>query len=85
MFGSEYTLSKRTALFARVAQVRDDAGNPYDAGVTTSAGTSLGSVQGGPDVVATNFGLRETPLFAGAGINPGGKATYVGAGIRHTF
>jgi len=31
------------------------------------------------------LGFREVPLFAGAGINPGGKTTYVGAGIRHVF
>ncbi len=88
MFGSEYTLSKRTALFARFVQVRDDAGDAFDAKFTTSVATgstNLGGIQGGPDVVATNLGFRETPLFAGAGINPGGKATYFGAGIRHSF
>jgi predicted porin len=79
MLGSEYTLSKRTALFARFVQIRDDAGNAADAGLPA------GSVVGGPDVIATNTGFRETPLFAGAGINPGGKSTYVGAGIRHSF
>jgi predicted porin len=81
MLGSEYTLSKRTALFARFVQIRDDAGDAANGGFSAA----LGNVQGGPDVVATSFGFRETPLFAGAGINPGGKATYFGAGIRHSF
>lgn len=77
MLGTEYGLSKRTALFARFVQVRDDAGEAANAGGF--------NVLGGPDVIATTFGFRETPLFAGAGINAGGKATYVGAGIRHSF
>lgn len=78
MLGAEYALSKRTALFARVVQIRDDEGKAADAGVGAP-------IQGGPDVIATAFGFRETPVFAGAGINPGGTARYVGAGIRHSF
>ena len=76
--GYQYALSKRTALFARVVQIRDDEGKAADAGVGAP-------IQGGPDVIATAFGFRETPVFAGAGINPGGTARYVGAGIRHSF
>lgn len=78
MLGAEYALSKRTSLFARAVQIRDDEGNAADAGVGAP-------IQGGPDVIATVFGFRETPVFAGAGINPGGTARYVGAGIRHSF
>lgn len=81
MLGAEYALSKRTTLYARAVQIRDDEGTAADAGF--AGGAVL--VQGGPDVVATSLGLRETPVFAGAGINPGGKATYIGAGIRHSF
>ncbi len=78
MLGAEYALSKRTAVFTRFVQVRDDEGS------ASSTGVSVAMV-GGPDVVGVAFGLREVPLFAGAGINPGGKSTYVGAGIRHSF
>jgi len=81
MLGAEYALSKRTTLYARAVQIRDDEGTAADAGF--AGGAVL--VQGGPDVVATSLGLRETPVFAGAGINPGGKATYIGAGVRHSF
>jgi predicted porin len=81
MLGAEYALSKRTTLYARAVQIRDDEGTAADAGFV--GGNVL--VQGGPDVVATSLGLRETPVFAGAGLNPGGKSTYFGAGIRHTF
>jgi predicted porin len=84
MLGTEYAFSKRTSLFARVAQIRDDEGTAASAGLTALTGATP-TVSGGPDVVATTFGFRETPVFAGAGINAGGKATYVGAGIRHAF
>lgn len=79
MLGAEYALSKRTSLYARAVQVRDDEGTAADAGL------AIGPMVGGPDVVATTLGFRETPLFAGAGINAGGKSTYFGAGIRHSF
>jgi len=81
MLGTEYALSKRTALFARAVQIRDDEGQRADAGLNAA----LGGIAGGPDVIATSFGFRETPLFAGAGINPGGTSRYIGAGIRHSF
>jgi len=77
--GAEYALSKRTTLYTRLVQIRDDEGE-----ASSKAGLAY-PVVGGPDVIATAFGFRETPVFAGAGINAGGKATYVGAGIRHTF
>lgn len=78
MLGAEYSLSKRTVLYTRLVQVKDDQGNAANAGLAAT-------VVGGPDVIATSFGFRETPLFAGASINAGGKATYIGAGIRHSF
>lgn len=81
MLGAEYALSKRTSLFTRVVQIRDDEGQAS----TGAALVGVGPVVGGPDVIATALGFRETPVFAGAGINAGGKATYIGAGIRHTF
>lgn len=80
MLGAEYAFSKRTTLYARAVQIRDDEGQASGA-----AGFSVGPIVGGPDVIATALGLRETPVFAGAGINPGGKSTYIGAGVRHSF
>src|SRR5690606_21749793 len=76
--GGDYDLSKRTTLFARLVQIKDDEGSAANAGFAAP-------VVGGPDVIATAVGFREVPVFAGAGINPGGKSTYIGAGIRHTF
>lgn len=89
MLGAEYALSKRTTLYARAVQIRDDEGKASNAAgfalATTPTPTPIGGVVGGPDVIATALGLRETPVFAGAGINPGGKSTYIGAGVRHSF
>ena len=87
MLGAEYALSKRTTLYARAVQIRDDEGTASDAAGFSAFGgaVTVGGVVGGPDVIATALGLRETPVFAGAGINPGGKTTYIGAGLRHTF
>lgn len=78
MLGAEYALSKRTTLYTRWVQIKDDEGSAANAGIGAP-------VVGGPDVIAVAAGFRETPVFAGAGINPGGKTTYFGAGIRHTF
>ncbi|MDI1258481.1 porin [Aquabacterium sp.] len=78
MLGAEYALSKRTSLYTRAVQVRDDEGTAASMGIAAP-------VVGGPDVIATAVGFRETPLFAGANINPGGKSTYFGVGIRHSF
>ncbi len=77
MLGADYALSKRTSLFTRVGQIKDSMGDAYTGGGPT--------IVGGPDVVGVNFGFRETPIFAGAGLNPDGKTTYVGFGVRHTF
>lgn len=83
MLGTEYALSKRTSLFARFVQIKDDEGQQADAGFR--AGPATLAVVGGPDVIATSLGFRETPVFAGAGLNAGGKSTYFGAGVRHSF
>ena len=96
MLGAEYALSKRTTLYARAVQIRDDEGQEssaagfaldvdHDGNPATPAIPTSVSVVGGPNVIATALGFRETPVFAGAGINPGGKSTYIGAGIRHSF
>jgi len=82
--------------YARAVQIRDDEGEVSNAaGLTVNnyevpnaggqtANVNVGVV-GGPDVITTALALREIPVFAGAGINPGGKTTYIGAGIRHSF
>jgi len=82
MLGADYALSKRTSLFTRVGQIRDDQGTPFAA---TALGAAGPSVAGGPDVIGVATGFRETPIFAGANINPDGKTTYIGMGIRHSF
>ena len=84
MLGAEYALSKRTTLYARAVQISDDEGKLANAGFVHPTFGQV-NIQGGPDVVATSLGFRETPVFAGANINPGGKATYIGAGVRHSF
>lgn len=90
MLGADYALSKRTTLYTRVGQLKDDAGNASNGlGLDNPhplapVGATLSTV-GGPDVFATAMGLREIPVFANGGINPGGKTTYVGAGVRHSF
>jgi len=80
MLGTDYALSKRTSLFARVGQIKDSKGNAYPTGQALAP-----AVVGGPDYVGVLMGFRETPIFAGAGINPDGRTSYVGLGIRHTF
>lgn len=85
MLGTDYALSKRTSLFARVGQIKDSEGNAFPYTVTTTGGTVNTAALGGPDYLGVAMGFRETPLFAGAGINPGGKTNYVGLGIRHSF
>lgn len=84
MLGAEYALSKRTTLYTRFVQIRDDEGDVSSAGFVHPLAGAVG-VQGGPDVIATSLGFRETPIFAGASLNPGGKSTYIGAGVRHSF
>lgn len=79
MLGADYALSKRTSLFTRVGQIKDKQGDAF------ATGGTAGSVVGGPDVIGVATGFRETPVFAGAGINPNGKTTYVGLGVRHSF
>lgn len=84
MLGTDYALSKRTSLFARVGQIKDSEGTAYSYNALTPAPVAQ-SALGGPDVLGVAMGFRETPIFAGANINPGGKTTYVGMGIRHSF
>lgn len=82
MLGADYALSKRTSLFTRVGQIKDSQGDAY---AYTVGGVVPQTITGGPDYVGVAMGFRETPIFAGTGINPNGKTTYVGLGVRHTF
>jgi predicted porin len=81
MLGTDYALSKRTSLFVRVGQIKDSKGDAY---AYTVAGNPT-AIAGGPDYIGVAMGFRETPLFAGAGINPDGKTQYIGMGMRHSF
>lgn len=75
VLGTDYLLSKRTALYARYGYLKDDAGN-------AALG---GQLSGGPEPILVGTGLREVPVWNGVGVNPGGKSTTLGVGIRHTF
>jgi len=81
----DYNLSKRTALYARVGQARDKAGDAVNTSSAAGGGTVPLGVHGGPFSGLTSLGSSEIPMFAGAGLNAGGKTSYVGVGIRHTF
>lgn len=73
MLGAEYEVSKRTVLYTRLGQVKDSAGN------------TVQGLAGGPDFIGVLLGYRETPVFAGAGVTPGGRTSTVAMGIRHSF
>lgn len=73
MLGAEYEVSKRTVLYSRLGQVKD------------SAGQTVAGLSGGPDFIGVLLGYRELPLFAGAGITPGGRTTTAAVGVRHSF
>lgn len=75
VLGVDYLLSKRTAIYSRYGYLKDDAGN-------AALG---GQLSGGPEPILSGTGLREVPVWNGVGVNPGGKATTFGVGIRHTF
>lgn len=79
MFGAEYNLSKRTALYARVGQIKDDRGN-----VVRSAVSPIG-LAGGPAVLLVPLGSLEVPYFSGAGASMDATTRLVGIGLRHSF
>ncbi len=75
VLGADYSLSKRTALYARYGHLKDKQG--------TSIGPAL--ISGGPEPFLTATGLRETPAWNGIGVNAGGKSDVLAIGIRHSF
>lgn len=78
VIGADYLLSKRTALYTRLGWLKDDEGNS----ILVGPGARL---NGGPEPFLVATGLREVPVWNGVGVNPGGKSTTFGVGIRHTF
>lgn len=80
MLIGDYNFSKRTRLYIRAGQSKDDRGNI----VATHA---LGQVAlaGGPFPLLTGLGSLETPFFSGGGANVDGKTTVVAIGVRHQF
>lgn len=81
MLGADYNLSKRTAIFARAGQVKDDRGDISN-GIAAFGGAGLA---GGPVALLVPLGSTEVPLFSGAGMNIDAKTKMFGVGIRHSF
>lgn len=75
VLGADYALSKRTAIYTRYGWLKDDKGKSLAGGL----------INGGPEPLLVASGLREVPVWNGVGVNPGGKSTTFGVGIRHTF
>jgi predicted porin len=85
MLIGDYNLSKRTRLYIRAGQMKDDRGNVTQTGPQTGATTGALPVAGGPFPLLTGLGSLETPFFSGGGANIDAKTTVVGVGIRHQF
>lgn len=80
MLIGDYNFSKRTRLYIRAGQSKDDRGNV----VRTGPGGAL-TLAGGPFPLLTGLGNLETPFFSGGGANIDAKTTVVAIGIRHQF
>jgi predicted porin len=83
--GVDYTLSKRTVLYSRLAVAQDRQGNVLPIVGVTATGAKPINVSGGPDAILAALGLRETPAFNGVGISPDGRSSILALGIRHSF
>lgn len=83
MLIGDYNLSKRTRLYVRAGQMKDDRGRPVAFGTAPVVGNL--SLAGGPFPLLTGLGSLETPFFSGGGANIDAKTTVVGVGIRHQF
>jgi predicted porin len=79
MLGSEYQLSKRTALFVRAGYVQDHRGTPQAASVTPVL------LAGGPLALMLPLGSMEIPIFSGQGTNLDARTSLAAMGIRHSF
>ncbi|RZI86822.1 MAG: porin [Rubrivivax sp.] len=79
MLGADYKLSKRTALYLRAGQLKDDRGQ-----VVRSPLSGVG-LAGGPVNLLLPLGSLEVPLFSGAGTNMDATTRLIGVGLRHSF
>ena len=79
MFGADYNLSRRTAIYVRAGQLKDSRGS-----IVRAALTPVG-LAGGPSVLLVPLGAVEIPLFSGAGASMDATTRLVGVGIRHSF
>lgn len=84
-FGVDYQLSKRTAIYSRLAIAKDRQGTVLPIVGVTTAGARPINVAGGPDAILAALGLRETPAFNGIGISPDGRSSILAWGVRHSF
>lgn len=80
MLIGDYNFSKRTRLYIRAGQSKDDRGNV----TATGPGGAL-TLAGGPFPLLTGLGNLETPFFSGGGANIDAKTTVVAIGVRHQF
>ena len=80
MLIGDYNFSKRTRLYIRAGQIKDDRGN------VTAAGPSGGMrLAGGPFPLLTGLGSVETPFFSGGGAHIDARTSVLAIGLRHQF
>lgn len=79
MLGVDHKLSKRTVIYVRAGQLRDERGQ-----VVTAAQAPV-QLAGGPAVLLVPLGALEIPYFSGAGANMDATTRLIGVGIRHSF
>lgn len=82
MLIGDYNFSKRTRLYIRAGQMKDDRGNATAFGTTAAGNLALA---GGPFPLLTGLGNLETPFFSGGGAHIDAKTTVVAIGVRHQF
>lgn len=82
MLIGDYNFSKRTRLYIRAGQMKDDRGNTV---ATNAALPASGTLAGGPFPLLFGLGNLETPFFSGGGANIDAKTTVVAIGVRHQF
>lgn len=80
MLIGDYNFSKRTKLYLRAGQMKDDRGNV----VATHAAGQV-PLAGGPFPLLTGLGSLETPFFSGGGANLDARTSVIAIGVRHQF
>ncbi|MFY9478300.1 MAG: porin [Aquabacterium sp.] len=84
MLAGDYNFSKRTKLYIRAGQMKDDRGDV----VATHAGSTPASalpLAGGPFNLKFGLGNVDSPFFSGGGSTMDARTNVVGIGIRHQF